>query len=122
MSERSGKFTRERCEAREASCMRHVDGGLLRFVPIMSPMRTLNDESRANANILAAAINSGNAAEDMGYDGQAAVEALPGLLEVVNEAARLIGLGTKDGDSGARVILSTKGRAVLEFCRAKELS
>lgn len=41
------------------------------------------DECLANSQLIVAAFNSATAAQDMGFDGIKAVEALPGLLKVI---------------------------------------
>ncbi len=55
--------------------------------------------------------------EDMGYDGQAAVEALPGLLAVLNEIEERTQRAADDPIAGW---IFNKVAAVLASCRVKE--
>ena len=43
------------------------------------------EEQRANASLIASAFNAATACEDMGYDGEACVKALPELVESLTE-------------------------------------
>ena len=80
---------------------------------------SLTPEDRANASLSVAAFNAATAAEDMGYDGQAAVEALPKLLEMLAVAELLLSgnRSARDNNNFAAEI-----HEALASCRAKESS
>ncbi len=119
MTERRGKFTRGPCKAIDGTCFYRPKPGQLRSVPIVSPIRTRNEEARANAELYAAAHNAATAAEDMGYDGLVAVEKLPKLLEMLAVAVMLLGgnRSARDNNNFAAEI-----DEALASCRAKELT
>jgi hypothetical protein len=90
MTQRSGKFTRGPCVFDDISRPNETDGlGYIYTADRGCGGPTLAHtgdsdlpaaENRANAALYAAAHNAATIAEDFGYDGQAAVEALPEIL------------------------------------------
>lgn len=130
MTQRSGKFTRGPCK---------IVPGTSVVTPSIAPidsgpqiaMTMFPDEHDclADAYLIRAALNAATTAEDMGYDGQAAVEALPRLLEVASMALSRLAMGPLEiaaayGPQGhpddplrdaARILQET-----LAACRSKE--
>ena len=80
------------------------------------------EEVLANAHLIAHAFNAATTAEDMGYDGQAAVEALPELLGKLSGLTSI--LENLDGGYLAPNDIDNtdmhSARALLASCRAKE--
>ena len=74
-----------------------------------------------NSELIATAFNAATAAEDMGYDGQAAVEKLPELLALVVGIRDAIDFTGNTFELADDVLcLEDKVKAVLTALRAKE--
>ena len=92
MTQRSGKFTRGSAVFEELRAARDGDGYVLtegNRVEIChhggaTSLGLPREEILANADLIVAAFNAATTAENIGYDGQAAVEALPELLRVLH--------------------------------------
>ena len=90
------------------SCAKRVMDGEWKWGRCMTP-------TEANAALIAAAGTAATAAEDMGYDGQAAIEALPKLLDVLETVSPYFeGEHHYDHPDNVRI------RAARAACRTKE--
>ena len=129
MTQRSGKFTREPVvlETVKTSCGVCHKIGPFPWTDTEKNHACIYVDDRmawkhgpeleANAHLIVAAFNAATAAENMGYDGQAAVEALPKLLEMLAVAELLLGgnRSARDNNNFAAEI-----HEALASCRAKE--
>ena len=81
------------------------------------------EQSKEFANFIAAAFNAATAAEDLGYDGQRAIEELPRLLGAVQTAlnALLPQARYQDVDEYRQLAIK-ESETVLTACRVKEPS
>lgn len=93
--ERKGRFTRGPVEP----CYDNNDNGAQWFdvgpctVPCGgTPYATACDTARYDASLIASAFNAATTCEDMGYDGEACVKALPELVELAEFAAPRYGV------------------------------
>lgn len=123
MTQRSGMFTKGPGLAHVAdpddgygAARYRVSGQEYVLAVILGDVAELNSE--ANAALVAAAFTAATTAEDMGYDGQAAVEALPELLRALDEIASgaLWGGPAKDHVRFIRLLADKS----LAACRSKE--
>ena len=120
MTQRSGAFTRGPC--------RNTSFSSVVGIPVMAQPNPKEDSilicgvrgervvAEPNSCLIVAAFNAATAAEDMGYGGQEAVEALPRLLKMLH-------LYSYPGDFEGRPSRSEQQdetRALLASCRAKE--
>ena len=128
MTQRSGKFTRGSAVFEELRAVHDGDGYVLtegNRVEIChhggaQSLGLPRDEVLANANLIVAAFNAATTAEDMGYDGQAAVEALPELLRALWRVGHEP-IGHPEASHSEVLTQATDiAREVLAACCAKE--
>lgn len=144
MTQRSGRFTKGLWQVRGPSSGWGAmdDGGDYAvyverdntkhiIAEVICKTRENNCEpAEANARLIIAAQQAATAAEDMGYDGQAAVEALPRLLEKLEgieeyfeqrgDAEYLPGIAAPQGNEEMTHLMEIQ--EALTACRSKEPS
>lgn len=120
------KFTKGKFIVDGTGCVRHDGTEGASFIKTSSPWQesVWDDDPEAHANgfMLAAALNAANAAEELGYDGQRAIEELPRLLEACAVALKALEYYSDTPSARDDLAAPEMLSALLTACRVKEAS